>query len=302
MKYVAGIDGGGTKTTVALANMDGTLLFRTEVSALNFNGQPRERTRGTLESIIRVLENAPGGIMGCACLCIATAGISNPEAREFVLNGIQELGYHGKLRLAGDEHAALYGAMGRGEGIVLIAGTGSVCYGQNAAGQSARTGGWGYLIDDAGSGYALGREILSSVLQAYDGRIPPTGLTGLVLERLGISHAEEIIRYVYDPDTGKTGIASLAPLLSEGLEADDAESYRIARDAACRLAGMVTAVARRLGIACGQISLCGSVLEKNPIIAELTKNEILRLLPEARLTKPKFDSAIGAVHMALEEI
>ena len=248
------------------------------------------------------LENAPGGMTGCACLCIATAGISNPVAREFILSGVKELGYHGKLRLAGDEHAALYGAMGRGEGIVLIAGTGSVCYGQNAAGQNARSGGWGYIIDDPGSGYALGREMLSSVMQAYDGRIPPTGLTGLVFERLGISRAEEIIRYVYSPDTGKAGIASLAPLLSEGLAVNDGESHRIARDAARRLAGMAAAVARKLGLARGQISLCGSVLEKNPIIAELTKDEILRLLPEAQLTKPKFDSAIGAVQMALEDI
>lgn len=298
-RYVAGADGGGTKTMLALLDMDGKPLGRRQLGALNANGQSAEQTRQVLAALVQVMAQAPGGVAGCAALCIATAGISNPDARGLILTGLEQLGYGGPVLLAGDQEAALQGAMGKAEGIILIAGTGSICFGKNAAGQSARSGGWGYLIDDGGSGYAIGRDILAAVVRAHDGRIAPTCLTQLVFEALNITDISQLIRFVYAPDTGKGGIARLAPLLSTGLSRGDAQCGEIVQHAARELAALAVPVAKKLGLQNGDMALCGSVLQKNRAIADAVVRRLGEVLPYLNVIAPLSDAADGAAQMAL---
>ena len=118
-------------------------------------------------------------------LCVGCAGMSNPELRRTLERMIRADGYEGAYMLAGDQAAALYAAHGAGPGAVLISGTGSICFGRNTRGITARAGGRGYKIDDEGSGYAIGRDILSAVVRAQDGRSRPTVLTELVFAQIG---------------------------------------------------------------------------------------------------------------------
>lgn len=123
--------------------------------ALNPNGTVAGRE--ATADLLRNMAALPGGLDACRMLCIGAAGISNPATRVHLQNALQAGGYHGPVTFTGDQQTALYGALGGPGGIVLIAGTGSICYGQSTDGREARSGGWGSLMDDEGGGFALGR-------------------------------------------------------------------------------------------------------------------------------------------------
>lgn len=146
---------------------------------LNCNSD-RTAAAKTLTDTLAWLAAQPEGLAGCDGLCIGSAGISNPDAYNFIQDIIRAGGYTGPLQIVGDQVTALAGALGQPVGTVLIAGTGSICYARTADGREARSGGWGHLIDDEGSAYALGRDILRAVVRAADGRAPATALTELV--------------------------------------------------------------------------------------------------------------------------
>ena len=114
-----------------------------------------------------------------------------------------------------DYAVALAGATDGGPGIVVIAGTGSVAYGENGAGEAHRAGAYGYLIDDAGSGYGVGRAALAAVLRAADGTGEDTSLTGRLLALLGFASVGDIIPAVYGGSLDRLAIAALAPVVAD---------------------------------------------------------------------------------------
>lgn len=177
MPYYVGIDGGGTKTAVELRTRGSAAHSRAVFGPLNCNSD-RTAAAKTLTDTLAWLAAQPEGLAGCDGLCIGSAGISNPDAYNFIQDIIRAGGYTGPLQIVGDQVTALAGALGQPVGTVLIAGTGSICYARTADGREARSGGWGHLIDDEGSAYALGRDILRAVVRAADGRAPATALTG----------------------------------------------------------------------------------------------------------------------------
>ena len=217
MPYCVGIDGGGTKTAVELRWSDYSSNTRAVFGPLNCNSD-RPATAKTLADTMAWLAAQPGGLSGCGALCIGSAGISNPDAYHFLENTVRAGGYRGPLQIVGDQVTALAGALGTPVGTVLIAGTGSICYARTADGHERRSGGWGHLIDDEGSAYALGRDILRAVVRATDGRAPATALTALVADRLGAESVQSVIRFTYAPTTTKKEIAALATLLDPALQ------------------------------------------------------------------------------------
>ena len=207
MEFVAGIDGGGTKTECVLMNLKGEVISTSLFGSLNMNSRPvaemAESMRGVIERV-----RAQGGI--CRMLCVGCAGMSNPELRRTLERMIRADGYEGAYMLAGDQAAALYAAHGAGPGAVLISGTGSICFGRNTRGITARAGGRGYKIDDEGSGYAIGRDILSAVVRAQDGRSRPTVLTELVFAQIGTRNLDELIRALYTEGDKRGNLSTLS--------------------------------------------------------------------------------------------
>ena len=124
--------------------------------ALNPNGTVAGQCEATVADLLRNMAALPGGLDACRMLCIGAAGISNPATRVHLQNALQAGGYHGPVTFTGDQQTALYGPLGGPGGIVLIAGTGSICYGQSTDGREARSGGWGSLMDDEGGGFRPG--------------------------------------------------------------------------------------------------------------------------------------------------
>lgn len=151
--FVVGIDGGGTKTRVAVCASDGTLLHRETLGAFNLSAIGEDGFRRRVGEILTLC----GDMRACGALCVGGAGASGAAMGEILRAELAAHGFARKLLLCGDHEIALAGAM-QTPGCVLIAGTGSICYGKNAAGEHFRCGGGGHIIDDPGSGYALGRD------------------------------------------------------------------------------------------------------------------------------------------------
>ena len=240
----------------------------------------------------------PGGLAGCGALCIGSAGISNPDAYHFLENTVRAGGYRGPLQIVGDQVTALAGALGTPVGTVLIAGTGSICYARTADGHERRSGGWGHLIDDEGSAYALGRDILRAVVRAADGRAPATALTALLADRLGAESVQSVIRFTYAPTTTKKEIAALATLLDPALQQGDAAAHAIVDKAANELAAMATAVIPALDLQNGAIALLGSVLVKNRTLRTALTARLHAQFPSLSFPAPLGDAADGAAVMA----
>lgn len=291
MRFAAGVDGGGTRTTVECCTMEGAALCREVFGPFNLNSVGEERFTALLEEIAAFL----GKTGECAALCIGAAGVSNPRVRELtaqVMDGVCP------WRLAGDHEIALHGAHSGGPGLALIAGTGSICCGKNERGELVRTGGWGHLIDDGGSGYALGRDLLSAVVRQWDGRGEETVLTRLLLARLEIETPQELVAYVYGGD--KSRVASLAPLAGQAAAQGDRTALDIYARNGAELGELVLAAAKRLGMETGEVALLGGLLTGDGRLREALTAWLAERAPGLRCIEPRQDAAAGAAMLALE--
>ncbi len=144
MKYVAGMDGGGTKTAVTVADENGRTIRAFTSGAINYNGQDEESIRNSFREIMAVIGESCGGLEHCASICIGAAGVSNPDMHDRIVANVRSSGYQGGLTVVGDHETALCGALESSFGMILIAGTGSICYGRNESGLIYRAGGCGH--------------------------------------------------------------------------------------------------------------------------------------------------------------
>lgn len=288
--FIAGIDGGGTHTRIELRDMENRLLRKGEFGPFNINSIGG----AAFEALLREVFVWCGEMESCARLCIGAAGISNPQAGQILARELESAGFQGKWKLCGDQEIALRGAMD-GAGVVLIAGTGSICFGKNAAGKTARSGGFGHLIDDGGSGYALGRDVIGCAVRCFDGRISHSGILQAVCGRLG--SVENIVPFVYAPETDKAAIAQFAAIALEQACQSDLEAWRILRREAGELAQMVAAVQGRLDMPQCRIALLGGLIaSENPYRQAVVE----ALSGLGTVVAPEHDALWGAAQMAWE--
>lgn len=297
--FYAGWDGGATKTAARFVDASAALLTETIFGPLNLNGNSVETVRKSISDGVARMADVPGGLNACGGLVVGVAGVSNANVCAEIESAIRQSGYEGPLKLLGDQEIALQGAV-RGAGAVLIAGTGSVCFGRDQKGSSFRTGGRGHLIDDDGSGYALGRDILAAVIRAADGRLPATFLTSLVYKTLNVNSPEGIVTWLYAPATGKKEVASLAPLLLTALEQKDAVAEAIEQKAIKDLSGMVLAAWEKAGMKDGELALTGSILQRFPSIRQGVIHYVSAAFPMLRIGDPRGTPVEGAASLSLQ--
>lgn len=289
---IAGIDGGGTHTRLELRDDENRLLSRTEFGPFNLNAIGEAAFRRLLRQVFA----ACGDMADCARLCVGGAGISNPAVGDILGQELERAGFSGMWKLCGDQEIALRGAMD-GPGIAVIAGTGSICFGKNQAGQTARSGGFGHLIDDGGSGYALGRDVLSTAVQALDGRSPDTAILERVYHRLGREDPGAIVSFVYDETTDKAAIARFSSIALALAEEGNPTAQAILNRGAGELYALAAAVQRRLGLEGRPIALLGGLLSgENPY-----RRAVVRKLADlGTVIYPAHDALWGAAQMAWE--
>ncbi|HEX8243346.1 MAG TPA: BadF/BadG/BcrA/BcrD ATPase family protein, partial [Longimicrobium sp.] len=146
----AGIDGGGTKTTLALADDDGRELARRVGPAGLVDPRDPTATAEMLAELVRDALAEAGLAEKPAALCAGLAGVGNERERRQVEAALAAAEVAGRVRVVTDGEIALDGALGGRAGILIIAGTGSVAYGQAEDGRVERCGGWGMVVGDEG--------------------------------------------------------------------------------------------------------------------------------------------------------
>lgn len=305
MKYVIGIDGGGTKTLLKIADLNGKLLASCEGGPSNINSIKVETVTNTLKDVIdKGIEKIGETKENCCSLCIGSAGVDRPQEQKIMKDIISSLGISNKIVTVNDAETALYGGISGGIGIILVSGTGSISFGRNKEGFNARCGGWGHILGDEGSGYDIGKKALTAITRSYDGREPETLLTSLVLKKLNITKPDDLIDYVYRSGAGKKEIASLAQVVDEAYKKGDKRAEKILKESAYELFLCVIPIVEKLefGNKAVTLALNGSVLTKNKYINNTFKKFINEKYPLIEITNMKDDAAWGAVLIALDTI
>ena len=182
-------------------------------------------------------------------------------------------------------------------GLILIAGTGSICFGKNGAGETFRSGGYGHLIDDGGSGYALGRDVLSQAVREADGRSEGTEILNAVYSRLGVSDPGGIVSFVYGKDTDKAAIAAFSSIALTLSAQGNHRAVDILNRGAGELCDMALAVQKKLHLEGCPIALLGGLFSgDNPY----RRCAVEKLSTLGTVIAPAHDALWGAAQMAWE--
>lgn len=243
MNAFIGIDGGGTRTTAVVTDPEGRELARVHGGAgLVRSTDPTAGAAALADLADRAL-HAAGLAPPATALCCALAGAGRPEDRLALAAALQREAIVERVRIVTDADAAFHDAFANGPGILLIAGTGSIALGRNQ-GTLERVGGWGTLLGDEGSGYAIGTAALRAAVRAYDGRGPATSLLPRIMAHLGLAQPDQLIHWCNC--AAKRDLAALAPLTLTAAEEGDPVATTIAESAAHDLVDHLTAITRRL--------------------------------------------------------
>ena len=293
----AGVDGGGTRTTLVLADRSGREILRKVGGAGLVD--PRDPTASAMlvADLVRAAVTEAGLAAPPAALCAGLAGVGNETERAAVENALAAERVAGRVRIVTDGEIALEGALGGGAGVLLIAGTGSVAYGRSEAGKVARCGGWGMFVGDEGSGYSIGRAGIVAALRAADGRGPDTRLLPELMAKMGVDTPNGIPPWVGRVPKGE--IAALSRLVVEAADAGDPVALDLLRREAGELALHPRALAGVLGPWTEPVTVVfhGGTLS-SPLYAGMLSDALAGGLQEFRVRPPVADAVAGALALA----
>jgi len=244
-RHVIGVDGGGTRTLAVVLDEEGSEVGRAEGGPAIASARDPLGPARAVAGVARAATTAAGLEVPVAALWAALSGAGREAARSAVELELGRLGVADTVRVGTDVEAAFHDAFGSGSGILLISGTGSIAWGRSENGREGRVGGWGHLIGDEGSGYAIGLDALRRVARNADGRAPQTRLQKAVLEHLRLSRPEDLVQWA--ADASKAQVASLAPVVTAAAEQGDSVASDILAHAVVELEGHVLTLLENLG-------------------------------------------------------
>ncbi len=299
----AGIDGGATHTRAVLVTADGTIAGFGTAGPSNYDNVGEAAASENLRGAVEGARRASGrSLPAVASMFLGMAGVVSRTDRETVRRMVLEhaLAPPQGITVDHDIRIALAGALEGREGIVLIAGTGSSTYGRRSDGRNHRTG-WGFLLDDRGSGYFLGLQAMIATVMEADGRGSPTALSRVVRERFRFSDIDDILRIVYHDRVPVAGIASLAPDVIRAAGNGDVVAERILEEGSHEITRMVAIVAERLEFT-GEfaVTMTGGLVHHPGHYRDLIQAKIRRDVHGATIVAPSLPPVIGAALLALE--
>ena len=310
MDYVLGLDGGGSKTTVQIADTDGKVLIQNMSGSCNYKSVGIEIAKNNINTaILNSLEKmgVPDIIFKSACFGLA--GNDTDEDMK-IYNRII---FNNKLKkflnpsttiICNDSKIGLIAGSNKKNRLMVISGTGANCFGINEDGQEAKANGWDYILGDEGSGYTIGLKALKAIVRAYDGRGQHTLLTDMVLDYLKLKDISELVSWVYDKPFFKEKIAELSEIVCSSAKMGDILSIEILREEAREAASSVIVVVNKLNLADKDFDLVlvGGVFKcekyfKN-LFFKILKNKFQRINFKSLTEKP----VEGAIKLALESL
>ena len=257
-----GVDGGGTRTRVALVDGAGRERARAEGPPTLIDPADPKATIGVIVDLCREVAAKGGADLPVAGLWAGIAGAGTEPTRGVVETALGEAGLSSRTSVGGDAEATFHDAFPSGPGILLISGTGSIALARGADGSRVRVGGWGGHLGDEGSGYRIGMAALRAIARGEDGRGVSTGLRDPVLQALGVDGPADLIKWT--ATARKADVAALVPLICEVAEAGDQAATTLIERAVDELVEHVRTLVRRLEPwpATPEVALAGGLIEE----------------------------------------
>lgn len=298
-----GIDGGGTKTAFTVIDGDGRVLARHVDAGVYHPEIGLDGVAAVLQRGVQATLQAAG--VGADALAFSFVGLpchgedSHLQPRLDALPGTVLPA--GRYRCGNDMVCGWAGSLGASDGINIVAGTGSIAYGE-WQGRSARAGGWGELFSDEGSAYWIAREGLALFSRMSDGRAEPGPLLDLWREHFELREDLDLCAEVYGPKAAsRSGLASVAPLVVQAAQAGDKAARAIFVAAAAQLVEIVAAAANRLRVpadAALAVSYSGGVFQSDALVLAPFRTLLSARWPRAQLMAPRFSPSFGAALQA----
>ena len=301
MKYLIGIDGGGTKTDCAIADLSGKIIRKSTGKPSNFLIiGVEEAAENIFASIEENLFALKGDFSDVKQIVIGVAGAGREEDAMLLEKSFKDYsekqGVHFKgVKIVSDAHVALEGAFPEYSGCILIAGTGSILFGKDEDGKVHRVGGFGRLIGDEGSGYSIGRKALNAVTKEIDGRGKRTVITELLNNKIDSGSQDKLINKVYKE---KLDVASVAKIVIKAAEQGDKVANKILNDEATELVLYIKAFLEKISTGKLNISFSGSLIDNKNFYSDLLKKKIKESLSIVKVVKPFSSPVQGAILLA----
>jgi N-acetylglucosamine kinase-like BadF-type ATPase len=299
MRFSIGFDGGGTKTDCVVLNAEGTIVGEGR-------GGPSNPLRSGFDDAFRSISEAAAAALKIAglhtrditgvCAGLAGAGRRNVVRRMTVFLA-QEFARATAL-VTTDYEIALEAAVGAGPGIVLIAGTGSAAYGRNAAGETARSGGYGPWVGDEGSAFEIGRRAVAAVARARDLDAPVTSLTEKIAVATECPDWDDLLqRIMKNPDDI---FPRLFRVVADAAISDDSAAKEILFTSAIGLGNLAMIVVRRLKMKDEEFPLvkCGGVFGQSKMLDDLLDSVLASGALRAKISRLDISPAVGAARIA----
>src|SRR6202171_1989080 len=295
-----GIDGGQSHTEAVVADGKGKIFGRGRAGASNHANEPggRERLRlavsDSASEALRVAALPPlDKIQFVSVHCGMTGGGASKE------QVIRSLLRARQITIGHDAPIALAGATGCEAGIVVIAGTGSVAYGENARGGCAQVGGWGYVFGDEGGGFGIALQAVRRAAQVEDGLSNATSLVRLTLQHFKVTDLRNLVQAVYCGRLARDEFAAFAQTVHDAGLSGLREAREIIKASTESLADSAAAVARKLNFAETEMHLfCVGGMFRGVMFWRTFEEALKNRLPAAQVLAPRFEPVIGALLLA----
>lgn len=300
MAFYLGIDGGGTKTRCLLAD-ETTVLAKAMTGGCSVIRYGEQKAREALHTAIRqVCATARISPDQIHAICIGAAGAARPEIAATIRSILAELApdmVPANIEVVGDNVIALEAAFGAGPGVIVISGTGSIAYGRDANGHTARAGGWGFAISDEGSGHWIGRRTVRAILSARDQGVE-TILTALVLEGWKLGGIDELVQQANS--TPPPDFPRLFPLVLGAAHEGDSIARSLLTEAGTELANLAGIVISRLRSQAPAlpVAMTGSVFRQSAEVRHVFYHALQMKYPGIDVHQELADPAEGALRRA----
>ncbi len=304
-RAVVGVDGGGTKTHAVILDAD----FATLGEGLAGPSNPlrvgiAKAAAAIREAIDKACEAAQLRRTDLIAAEIGLAGARRQELSARMREALLSLGI-GEIIVVGDADIALYGATEGEPGLIVIAGTGSICCGINARGKTFCAGGWGPIAGDEGAGAWIARRALRAIAHAVDGRGPATSLTSAACTYFHVTDPNDLSTAIYAPTITNERLAGFGKYVIQAAKAKDRVAREILAEGGCELGVAAGAVIRNLKLEreTFQVAYVGGVFSgAGELVLSSMREAVHRVAPKGYLAPPRFSPAVAAARMAREHL
>ncbi len=305
MRYVVGVDGGGTKTKAAVYGEEIGVVGDAETGPANYRSVGMESASTNIaQAISAAMHIADVEMQALAGICMCIAGFDTDLDLPVPQSAMRQLNFHGPVIMENDVVGAWAGATEAKPGLVVIAGTGATALGMNARGDLWRTDGWDYLLGDDGSGYDIGRTGIRMAMRMLDGRERPTALVHMLGQVFGVANGESMRRLWDSTSFGKLEVASFAKHVADAAVQGDSVAQSILRKAGQALGESAAAIIQRLDMTSESfvVSTVGSVFKNEPWVTKPFRQKITAAAPMATFSAPARSPEVGSAILTLRRL